>query len=157
MKRSERFNALHFREARVSDSPQMGLLDADGEGQWSSDLVRQELLFPLGRGWLAFDEDLVGFVLTRMVLDEWEIIHLLVSKSVRGTGIGKALMKHALAEIIDSGGRRVFLEVREGNRTAQALYKSLGFRECGRRLGYYSNPQEDARILRLEVESSALE
>lgn len=156
MKRTKRFNALHFREAQVSDSHQMGLLDADGEGKWSSDLVRQELLFPLGRGWLAFDEELLGFVLVRMVLDEWEIIHLLVSKTVRGRGIGKALMKHALAEIVDRGGRRVFLEVREGNRPAQALYKSLGFRECGRRLGYYSNPQEDARILRLEFESRVL-
>jgi len=41
------------------------------------------------------------------------------------------------------------LEVREANRSAQAFYRFLGFSEEGRRPGYYSNPVEDAVLMRL--------
>ena len=36
--------------------------------------------------------------------------------------------------------RAVHLEVEEGNRPALALYRRRGFREVGRRQGYYARP-----------------
>jgi ribosomal-protein-alanine N-acetyltransferase len=41
----------------------------------------------------------------------------------------------------------VFLEVRESNAAARALYARFGFREGGRRRGYYRKPVEDALVL----------
>jgi ribosomal-protein-alanine N-acetyltransferase len=37
--------------------------------------------------------------------------------------------------------------VRESNVAGQSFYEKLGFREVGRRRGYYSRPREDALIL----------
>ena len=42
-------------------------------------------------------------------------------------------------------------EVRESNRAAVNLYRSAGFREIGRRRGYYHNPPEDAILMELHL------
>jgi [ribosomal protein S18]-alanine N-acetyltransferase len=47
--------------------------------------------------------------------------------------------------------REVMLEVREGNHSAQGFYRFLGFREEGRRPGYYADPVEDAVLMRLSL------
>ena len=49
----------------------------------------------------------------------------------------------------------VFLEVRESNLSAQALYLGHGFRPVGQRSSYYRNPREDALVLRLEMTQRA--
>jgi ribosomal-protein-alanine N-acetyltransferase len=49
----------------------------------------------------------------------------------------------------------VFLEVRESNRSAQALYLSSGFRPVAQRAAYYRNPKEDALVLWLALEQHA--
>jgi ribosomal-protein-alanine N-acetyltransferase len=49
----------------------------------------------------------------------------------------------------------VYLEVRESNRSAQALYLSAGFRPVGQRAGYYRNPREDALVLWLPLKQHA--
>jgi len=52
-------------------------------------------------------------------------------------------------ELRRQGVREVMLEVREGNHSAQGFYRFLGFREEGRRPGYYADPAEDAVLMRL--------
>ncbi len=42
-----------------------------------------------------------------------------------------------------------FLEVRESNTAAQALYRKLGFVEIGRRSKYYDDPEETAIVMQL--------
>jgi ribosomal-protein-alanine N-acetyltransferase len=49
----------------------------------------------------------------------------------------------------------VFLEVRESNLSAQALYLSSGFRPVGQRAAYYRNPKEDALVLWLALKQHA--
>jgi ribosomal-protein-alanine N-acetyltransferase len=49
----------------------------------------------------------------------------------------------------------VYLEVRESNQSAQALYLSSGFRPVGQRAGYYRNPKEDALVLWLPLKQHA--
>ena len=47
-------------------------------------------------------------------------------------------------------GGVALLEVRESNQPAIELYRSLGFVAVGTRRNYYSQPQEDALVLRKE-------
>jgi ribosomal protein S18 acetylase RimI-like enzyme len=76
---------------------------------------------------------------------EREILNLAVAPKYRGLGVATALLKHEL-----SLEATHFLEVRESNLAAQALYRKCGFVETGRRLGYYEFPPEAAIVMRLK-------
>jgi ribosomal-protein-alanine N-acetyltransferase len=90
----------------------------------------------------------LGYVVAWFVADQGEIANLAVSAADRGRGIGKALLDAALAEARARGADEIFLEVRNSNAPARALYGSRGFKEVGRRPNYYRRPVEDAIVLR---------
>jgi [ribosomal protein S18]-alanine N-acetyltransferase len=94
---------------------------------------------------------ILGMVAVRMVAAEAEILNVAVSPEFRRQGIGQLLIDYALAEARSAGAKKVFLEVRESNVAARALYARLGFSEAGRRRGYYRNPVEDALLLSLSL------
>ena len=54
---------------------------------------------------------------------------------VRGRGLGRRLLAHALAAAHDKGFERIELEVFASNARAHALYLATGFAEEGRRRG----------------------
>jgi ribosomal-protein-alanine N-acetyltransferase len=100
---------------------------------------------------LAADETPVGFLLTRAVADEAEILTIGVLPSLRGRGAARALLADGLSRLGASGVRTVWLEVAASNAAAQALYARFGFHSTGRRLGYYEaagGAREDALLLR---------
>ncbi len=76
---------------------------------------------------------------------EVEILNLAVAPQFRRQGIGLALLA---SELTDQG--LYFLEVRESNKSAQALYRKLGFLEVSRRPGYYTNPDETAIVMQMK-------
>ena len=78
-----------------------------------------------------------GFILSRIVLDEAEIITVAIAADTRGKGHARALLTRHLDALSRRGVARVHLEVEEGNGPAIALYRRAGFRETGRREGYY--------------------
>lgn len=78
-----------------------------------------------------------GFVLSRMVLDEAEILTVAIAPEARGKGHARPLLVRHLDALSRRGVTRVHLEVEEGNGPALALYRRLGFQETGRRSGYY--------------------
>lgn len=90
----------------------------------------------------------VGYAFARAVADEGEIVNLAVDSRWRRQGVARELGQACLNVLSRAGVRRVFLEVREGNAAARALYANLGFREVGRRARYYRKPTEDAVVLR---------
>lgn len=121
-----------------------------GAAQWSdaefARISRGEV--PETQAWVAEAAGHpVGFVVTRSAADEVEILNIAVEISQRGRGIGAQLVEHALAEARAAGASRAFLEVRESNLAAIALYTQRGFRQTGRREGYYTAPTEAALIL----------
>jgi [ribosomal protein S18]-alanine N-acetyltransferase len=89
-----------------------------------------------------------GYVVAWVVIDEAEIANLAVADEARRAGIGARLLDHAIAATRERNSRVVFLEVRESNTAARALYSSRGFEVAGRRSKYYRKPVEDALVLR---------
>ena len=94
---------------------------------------------------------IAGFVVARCGAQEWEIENVVVDERVRRRGVGRLLMQHVLRRAQERGSADVFLEVRESNAGARALYKRLGFHELGRRPRYYHDPEEDAVVLRVSL------
>lgn len=92
-----------------------------------------------------------GYVVARSVGDEGEILNLGVAQAHRRQGIGRALVERMLALLAGREVRTIYLEVRESNAGARALYQSLGFAEVGRRRRYYRRPVEDAVVLRAAI------
>lgn len=97
------------------------------------------------------DAVLLGYVVALVVADEGEIADLAVAPEARRRGIGGLLLDRVAAEAEELGIRSLYLEVRESNVAARALYQSRGFTAVGRRRGYYQHPTEDALLLRRDV------
>jgi len=93
---------------------------------------------------------LVGFIVSRLALDEAEILSIAVASARRGGGLGRRLLDLNLRRLAGLGARTVFLEVDAGNVPACKLYRRAGFREVGRREGYYPAGQ-GALILRRDL------
>ncbi|OLC05610.1 MAG: ribosomal-protein-alanine N-acetyltransferase [Gemmatimonadetes bacterium 13_1_40CM_70_11] len=89
-----------------------------------------------------------GYAIAHHAADEGEILNLGVAPAHQRRGVGRVLVEHLLTLLAERGVDAVFLEVRESNAAARRLYQRLGFREVGRRPGYYRRPVEDAVILR---------
>jgi ribosomal-protein-alanine acetyltransferase len=97
----------------------------------------------------------VGYLVGREAGGIGEVLNLAVSPEFRRRGVGEALLSAGLASFRRGRMEEVFLEVRESNTSARALYARHGFRPVGQRSAYYRNPKEDALVLRLELSRPA--
>jgi ribosomal-protein-alanine N-acetyltransferase len=78
-----------------------------------------------------------GFILSRLVEDEAEILSVAVADRQRGRGLARKLLNLHLRRLAGLGARTIFLEVDEQNVPALRLYHHAGFQEVSRRPGYY--------------------
>ena len=85
-----------------------------------------------------------GFILSRLAAGEAEILSVAVASARRGRGLARALLNLHLRRLAGLGARAVFLEVDEDNAPARRLYQRAGFREVGRRPGYYQQGRDQA-------------
>lgn len=92
--------------------------------------------------------DVVGFLVARHLAGEWELENVIVAPAARRQGLGKQLLDALLLAARETAGGSVFLEVRESNAAARALYEKSGFEPIGRRRCYYTDPAEDAVLYR---------
>jgi ribosomal-protein-alanine N-acetyltransferase len=98
----------------------------------------------------AFGRTLAGFILSRAVEDEAEILSVAIAPAWRGRGFARPLLDLHLRRLSGLGARAVFLEVDEKNQPARRLYRRAGFAEVGRRQGYYDNASA-ALVLRRDL------
>lgn len=91
--------------------------------------------------------EIIGFCGIWLVIDAAQITNVAVVKSVRGQGIGETLMREAMRVAKEANMDVMSLEVRVTNTVAQNLYRKLGFLDGGLRKGYYTDNQEDALVM----------
>jgi ribosomal-protein-alanine N-acetyltransferase len=96
---------------------------------------------------------IVGFCVLAVIsaAGEAEVRNVAVHPASRRLGLARLLIETAVGLTGAAGARSAFLEVREGNAAARALYSRLGFVETGRRPGYYAEPREDAVLMALTL------
>ncbi|MFS8188123.1 ribosomal protein S18-alanine N-acetyltransferase [Rossellomorea marisflavi] len=90
---------------------------------------------------------IAGYCGVWIVVDEAHITNVAVLPSHRGKGYGELLMRKIMEMAIESGARVMTLEARVSNVPAQSLYRKLGFQDGGIRKRYYSDNQEDALVM----------
>jgi ribosomal-protein-alanine N-acetyltransferase len=82
-------------------------------------------------------------------VDEIHIANVATHPDFRRQGIAQKLLTYALRYTADEGAVTSFLEVRESNLAAQAMYRKFGYENTGRRKRYYKDNDEDAILMTL--------
>lgn len=77
------------------------------------------------------------FALTRVTLDEAELLTIATDPAHRRQGLARLTLQTAENSAVKSGAAQMFLEVAEDNTAARALYADCGYDQVGRRPGYY--------------------
>lgn len=90
----------------------------------------------------------LGYAGLFAVADEATVQTVAVDPAHRGRGLGRLLVEALLAEADTRGVRTVWLEVRDDNTSALALYGAYGFARAGVRRGYYAGGRVDAVVMR---------
>ena len=123
---------------------------------WSEISFREALDSPWSFGLVACaGPSIAGYLIGREVAGTGEVLNLAVPPEFRRRGVARALLRAGLSYLRKRRVEEVYLEVRESNRSAQALYLSAGFRPVGQRAAYYRNPKEDALVLWLALKQHA--
>lgn len=109
----------------------------------------------LAAGYLAevwwLGEAVLGYFIAMPGVEELHLLNITVAPERQGQGHGRTMMAALRQHALQAAAASLWLEVREGNHRARALYRSLGFAEVGLRRGYYPAAvrREDAVVMRL--------
>ena len=90
------------------------------------------------------DDKVCGYLMVLDSIDVYEILAIATIEEYRNKGIAQELLDKI--KIKD-----IFLEVRESNQVAINFYKKNKFKEISVRKNYYSEPNENAIIMKLEA------
>lgn len=127
----------------VSDMERMLFSDA-----WSKKGLQDTMEHPCGHILVAeTDGRVVGYAIVYLVADEGELMRLGVLPAFRRQKIGQGLLEYAAHLGKEKGICRIFLEVRDSNRTARSFYEQCGFTTDGVRRNFYENPTENAILM----------
>lgn len=115
---------------------------------WGEGGIRGQLTAGVGLSLICFsDGEPAGYLFAAVMPPEGEILRIATLPRFRRRGVGRALLAELFRRADDAGVDCLFLDVRESNALARALYNACGFRESGRRSAYYRAPREDAILM----------
>lgn len=97
------------------------------------------------------DKEMIGFLGASIIQREAEIYNIAVANSHKRKGAGSGLIQELKYVLTMKQAKGLYLEVRVSNEAAILLYKKLDFHPVGVRPHYYSNPKEDAVVLKCEL------
>ena len=90
------------------------------------------------------DNQVCGYLMVLDSIDVYEILAIATVEEYRNKGIAQELLDKIKT-------KDIFLEVRESNQVAINFYKKNKFNQISIRKNYYSEPAENAIIMKLEV------
>ena len=140
----------------VADLAEVSVVEAQAyEFPWT----RGNFIDSLAAGYLArllrgADGRLLGYFIAMKGVDEMHLLNLTVAPVHQGRGHARRLLDELVLLCSAQRADRLWLEVRQSNERARALYLHYGFRHIGVRRGYYPalhGKREDASVMSLEV------
>jgi len=118
---------------------------------WSIRQLALELTAPMGWQFTLRETGssvIIAFITGTLVCGEAEIRKLAVAPEKRRTGAASFLLNHLFSYLEREKAEQCFLELRAGNLAATGLYQRFNFQKIGLRKSYYSEPCEDAVVMR---------
>ena len=102
---------------------------------------------------MHFEGRIIGYYIVQIILDEYHILNICVSKDYQGKGFGKYQLQVIINKAESELMNRILLEVRASNKIAKSLYIKSGFEQIGKRKNYYPIPdgREHAFVLELAL------
>jgi ribosomal-protein-alanine N-acetyltransferase len=79
----------------------------------------------------------VAMMVYRISFEQADIMTIAVLPQWRRRGIAEKMLSEMLAKCRNTGVKKIFLEVEDGNISAFNLYEKCGFKQIGRRKLYY--------------------
>jgi len=99
---------------------------------------------------IRMDGQLAGYIAFSLIEDEMEILNLAVHPDYREQKLASALMDRTFAICRIKGVKKSFLDVKESNDPAIAMYRKYGYEQFGVRKKYYPDTKEDALLFRYD-------
>jgi [ribosomal protein S18]-alanine N-acetyltransferase len=92
----------------------------------------------------------IGYVITRIVGDEAELLNIGIALCEQRKGYAKQLLTQVEHTLKSREINVLFLEVRESNLAARALYQHSGFHEMGERPDYYPGKKQREKAITMK-------
>ena len=147
---------IYVRDAKLSDIEKISEIEASCFSMpWKSadfeKALNDKQLFKV----VEVGNDIAGYFLALIVLDEAQVATVAVKEEFRNIGCGKKVLEASIFEAFIRGVSDMYLEVREHNEYAIKLYKNMGFETLGIRKNFYEKPTEDAITMKFNVKGIA--
>ncbi|WP_259343723.1 ribosomal protein S18-alanine N-acetyltransferase [Oceanobacillus picturae] len=120
---------------------------------WTTDIFYQEIVDNQYAYYYVIEWNgrIVGYVGTWVVLEDAQVTNIAIMPELRGNKLGEKLFQYMLLQVKLIGTTRLSLEVRESNIPAQKLYRKFGLVPGGIRKNYYTDNQEDAIVMWVNI------
>src|SRR5699024_4254411 len=109
---------IQIRKMEVADIESAHLIEQLSFSEtWSTDIYQEELTKNKYATYfvILYEEEIVGFCGSWMVLDEAQITNIAITPKHRGKGLGTNLFQYVINYAIAHGVKRLLLEVRVSN------------------------------------------
>jgi len=141
---------IHIRKMKYSDiNHVMEVEKSSFTSPWTKEIFYQEIEKNSYAHYFVVEsnEQVIGYAGMWIVVDDAQITNIAIKPDYRGFRIGERLFQHIYQHAIQNGVKRLSLEVRASNYVAQRLYRKFGLVPGGVRKNYYTDNQEDAIIM----------
>ncbi len=147
-------NEPFFRAACQADISRLVALDNSATPTpWSEQNFRDSL-HSKDQCWILENNNaIIASGIVSLVMDEASLLNITVCPDYQGQGLGRKMLEFLMSESLRSGASVCFLEVRESNKAAIALYISSHFSQVGIRKNYYQlqGRGENALVMKREL------
>ncbi|MCR5075985.1 MAG: ribosomal protein S18-alanine N-acetyltransferase [Ruminococcus sp.] len=153
MCKHSQFSILNSQFITPSAAEKLSELDrlCVGAEGWSAESFMSEAAKDNGIVLFIMEGDRIAALLSGYTaVGEADITSVAVHPDFRRRGYALALMKR-FEELLPAGTEDIFLEVRESNAGAIALYEKCGFERLSVRKNFYTLPRENAVVMRKTI------
>lgn len=141
---------LVIRKMKANDIDDVVKVESESfKDPWPKDIFYQEIIVNDHAHYFVaqLDKEIIGYAGFWAVIDDAQITNVAIKPRYRGYKMGEKLFEYTCQQAMNLGVKRLSLEVRKSNTIAQRMYRKFGLVPGGIRKNYYTDNQEDAIVM----------